>query len=469
MLDAFKKIIFLSFVFSFVGCANSQTKSGENELREAVTFGYFSGFAEGDYESGDVLVLDQDSNLYFIYSTLESYNYPLGAIFIIKYDQDDNVIWRRTLEGGFGTVDAVCDVQNNLVLSGVFNNKVTLSTDVEYYRDAEDYYLSSFILCLNPDGEYVWSKELKSSSSVRLTEIVSDTSGIYTAGSFDGEFYYEGNALGTAMEDSEPLFLMKHSLDGDFLWFKLISDESSFGYDPIMVIDQNQDLYVVSNIIGKSIEEIDNVEILEKSKSSLGDYLLVQKYDSNGNAYFSKLIDGDIYFLCTDALIDKENNLLLATNFEQQNLLTTDVVKSGFTILRFDKDIHIIWERKFEQDFYSMENGYLSIDKIILDEQNNLYTFGNLRGEVTSDDFRLKSTAFNDGFIGKWDSENHLVWKYLFTGENSEDITTACIRNEDIYFTGSFKENFIVDSNIIKASYFAEEDLDAYLLKLVQK
>jgi hypothetical protein len=242
------------------------------------TTGYFEGTADFD-PSDDTLKIKSLRN---------------SDVFIHKMDSDGNFLWVRTIEGlGDERAISLCiDNQDNVYNIGNFRGTVDFdpgSNKVEFSSQGND---DIFILKLDSEGNYIWTKTFGGEKNDYPTSIDVDKQGnIYTLGFFEGTADFDPNEKETVISSNgwKDIFVHKMDSEGNFLWAKTFGGkEEDSAY--FINIDNKNDIYITGFF--RDTVYLSNGEELLNLKNDA----FIMKIDLNGEIIWVKYFPGDYGF-----------------------------------------------------------------------------------------------------------------------------------------------------------------------------
>ncbi|MGZ3932609.1 MAG: T9SS type A sorting domain-containing protein [Bacteroidia bacterium] len=238
--------------------------------------------------SGNVFVTGSFKNPSISFGAYTLTTSNASDVFLVKYDANGNELWAKSgilASGGNAQGTGVCaDINGNVCITGVFVNasitfgSVVLSPTVSPYND------NSFITKYDANGNVIWAK---SNSGSAFGGITSDNANnIYVAGGYDTLMSAGTYTLGAS--GLTDIFLAKYDVNGNVIWLKGAggtNDDIAFG--------------VSADACGKAyITGVFNSANMAFGSSSVSNVnpgttdVFVAKYDVNGNALWSKSING---------------------------------------------------------------------------------------------------------------------------------------------------------------------------------
>lgn len=145
-------------------------------------------------------------------------------VFVLKLNADGEFVWVKSL-GHYSNLEiggTVLDDTGNIFLTGYFINTVDFdpgSGVFELTSTGSD----PFILKLNPNGEFMWVKQLEDITDINVTAITKDNSGnIYVTGYFRDvvDFDPGSNVVNLTSVGSHDIFILKLDNNGNYIWAK---------------------------------------------------------------------------------------------------------------------------------------------------------------------------------------------------------------------------------------------------------
>ncbi|QDU82605.1 FG-GAP repeat protein [Polystyrenella longa] len=249
--------------------------------------------------------VDEDNNLFFSGSFNGTVDFDPGVgadnrtsngssdVFLMKMDENGNLIWVQTFGGEFSDFGDGLYVDNNghSYLSGAFEGTVDLDpgagTDL---RTAVE--VNSYISKFDTQGNLIWARDFTQSENPggwasELNEVTVDVLGnVYAAGLFNGTLDADP---GTGIfEISSPgggfdLYIVKLDANGDFIWAKtMVSSDNSFTQVPWDIqLDDAGNIYTAGRFSGTTDFDPGPGESNLVSEGQRDAF--VQKLDTNGN------------------------------------------------------------------------------------------------------------------------------------------------------------------------------------------
>ena len=332
-------------------------------------------------------------------------------IFIQKLDSNGNFVWGKSIGGQFNDLGTsiIVDTIGNIYVSGAFRDIVDFDPNVGSSSASSNGLRDIFLLKLNSDGNYIWSKSMGGLGHDEPKALISDISGIYFAGAYRGTVDFDPG-IGVVNKTSNgdfDIFVQKLTHNGDYLWVNTYGGpgndaayELCFGF--------SNDIYVS----GHFEDSVDfNPSIVTSniiSSNGLLDVFVQKLSKSNGNHIWTHGMGG----------AQDDSGLGIAVDFQGNPYF------SGFFYGQFDADPSVAI-------------------------------------------FNLVSNGNEDAFVVKFNENGQLLWGANF-GSGSDDWggKMDLDNNGDLIFTGFFQGsvdfNLGTPSNIETSSGF----IDGFCLKL---
>jgi len=178
-------------------------------------------------------------------------------IFILKLDQNGNLVWFKDISSNFDQYDnggIAIAPDGNIIIAGNINN------DTSGYTDP-------FVAKLDQGGNLIWFKEIYVGSDSYAGDVA-----VYS----DGSIYIAGNSY-TPLHNN--IFVAKIDQNGNLIWAeRLDTGSDSFAYGDTVAPDGN--VYITGQIYNSTTNSW---------------YVFAAKLDQNGNLIWVKDIYGGLY------------------------------------------------------------------------------------------------------------------------------------------------------------------------------
>ena len=408
-------------------------------------------------------------------------------IFISKLDPLGNFLWAKQIMGNNDDISTFLfvDGSGNIYVTGYFN-----STTVDFDPGPGTFTLSSissysfanavngFVLKLDPNGNFIWVKQLGDAGAENAYCINVDNAGsIYTVGNFYGVSDLDPSPgtytlSGTGYSD---VFISKLDAFGNFVWAKQIASNNGI-YSSTIVSDASGAMYLTGAFIGTA--DFDpGPGTYTLASATIGAYdIFVLKLNSVGNFQFAKQMSGGWWTWGTSMVTDVSKNIYLTGYFDytvdfDPSTSAYNLTSFGSTdayVTKLDSIGNFIWTSQLGGPGQDQSNS------IYVDPSGNVYTTGYFRGTADFDP-SLSTYTFsspghnNDIFISKLDNSGNFMWAKQI-GDTSADVAASITLdlNDNIYTTGFFRLSPDFDINIGTYSMTTIGNTDAFIHKMCQ-
>lgn len=351
-------------------------------------------------------------------------------MFIVKNDASGNLLWMKHIVGidadtskCFGNGIAL-DAAGNIYIGGMYSDTVDFDPGpgVQLLSTYSNSY-SSFVLKLNPSGDFIWVKNMGAQTALTNISI-----GKLKIDAADNIFFTCGFVSNTpCIIDVDPgpgvynipcqtnvdFLIEKLDSAGNFIWAKAFSAPDYQGVSA-MAFDEISNIYITGKLKGTvDFDPALNTATL----TSVGGYdIFIAKYDSAGNYLWAGTIassyDDDAYDIVTDTF----GNVIVTG---QKGFGTTDFdLGPGVYNWTTNSSNRFFLKLYNDGSFGWLKTNYgLTGTTITTDGIGNIYSTGSR-------------------FVRKIDSAGNAIWLKTFNeGLNSAAITLD--HANDIYLTGN--------------------------------
>ncbi len=334
-----------------------------------------------------------------------------------------------------------------------------------------------FVQKLDSSGDFLWAYNFPNGKSYDMH--LDQNGNLYITGYFKSTIDFDPGpgVFNLTPYNHHDIFILKLDPNGNFLWAKNMG--TSFeggsiyggGFGNSITTDNQGNVYTTGIFYGITID-FNPGSGVDTLTSNGGYDTFIQKLDSNGNFIWAKSMGGSTWDAGYSISTDSTGNIITAGAFRETvdfdpgtavyNLSTTTPT---MYIQKLDNDGNFMWVIKVEDSHPN---------KLKTDMDGNIYTTGNFHGTIDfnpgPDTFNL--TSINDGnaFIQKLDSNGNFLWaKDLGDSLNADGKSLYLDSASNIYITGSFKGTVDFDpgpdSNMITSHGLEDiyiEKLDEY-------
>ena len=404
-------------------------------------------------------------------------------IFVQKSDTSGNLLWVKGVGGSMFeyATGLVTDDEGNIYITGVFSDTVDFDSGTEEFILSTPGDLDIFVLKLNPQGEFVWAKQIGGVDYEETTAIgyspkgyITMTGYMYNTVDFNpGPDEFLLDCDGGA--DSFILFLNK---DGEFVSVKKLG-----GLELILALDMDVhasgDIFVTGYFSG-TVDfnpHPDQQNLQTASESSLSLYIL--HLDAEGN-YKKSMITHGGKAMSMGIAVDSDTNAYLTgyfyetVNFDPDSLagdgntFLSDNNYNGF-VMKVNNKGELAWARhqKSDHPFFSYDVAVNSKKEVHVSGFFEVQADFNLSPEQ---EFMMtkKSNNATDAYLLVLDENGVFKNAYQFGGVDFIDDHNMAIDLEDnIYLAAHFETG--VDINPLPDEELTVTAIlyrDSYLIRL---
>ncbi len=406
------------------------------------------------------------------------------AGYIVKVDQYGEVEWFHWIDGTdvLACYSVGVDSLNNVVLTGFSNSKTVVINNISYSKttDTND----GFVIKFNQNGNVMWFKWIEGAKSdIGYKLSVDKNDNIIVVGMSDSKLInniprptYEppkqtttsnktnssnlvagkttnsfkihlNNDIPDILTKNSAGFVIKMNSNGDILWFKWI-DGARDDQSVAVILDSFNNIYVTGSSISKAL--IINDKIFQKLNNNESIY--VAKFNPDGNILWCTWIAGEGVDIVSNIKCDSYNFLYVAGISSSKNItfnevlyerLNGDDIYTPFVVKFNSNDTYdTVWFKWFENDKDAHIYG-LATDSI-----NNVYVGGTSGSPyMYINDMEYSNEEGNtNSFIFKLDSDGEVVWNTWITNNTPDNKTTFIYnlfvdKNFNIYINGHSNGN----------------------------
>ena len=393
-------------------------------------------------------------------------------VFIQKLDASGNFLWAMSV-GGSGQGDNAYDVEvddtGNCYVSGRFN----LTADFDPGSGTQNLTATGnsdgFILKLDPDGNFLWVRQLSSSastsSSTNVFGITVDNDGdILATGSFRGTTDFDpGSGVASITANSTDMFILKLNSSGNYEWAVGLTG-SSFGIGEDIATDADLNVYVA----GRFTSSVDfDPGSGNATLASSGSWdACVLKLNGDGDYQWAKKIGGSSEDYGLGLALDLTGDVYLAGIFRGTvdfdpgtgTSFLTATGTSDLYVLKLDNDGNFVWVRP------SDGVGNATANAVTVDDSQHVYVTGFKNGAISG----FGSFA-GDGEIAieKLAPNGDIIWSTVYSGTgDDEGLAVAVDPTGAMYVAGIFESTVDFDPEATTENLTSNGGTDVFLQKI---
>ncbi len=378
-------------------------------------------------------------------------------IFLAKYSQNGNLLWIRTAGDSINSEQSnsiTLDDSLNIYITGGFTGVLDFDTtdNIDSLISDSSIHQDLFFAKFNSAGKLIWQKRIGNWFPDRGTSVQTNSKGeLYLGGQFTldvdfdtGDSSFVLNASGSSQDG----FMVHYDQSGDFIQGGDIGGGFHDGVADLNI--DNSDNIIITGGFRSTVDFDITDSISTLTSSRFSDFYLA-KYNDSLKLSWATQFSGT-YFNGPKAIShDKSNNIYLAGYFGDTlfffNQDTSFLVSHGefdSFVAKFNPNGILQWTKAFNCQKNSEING------IYVNEPDLVYVTGAFEDSLSffpdTNQNKLFSNGFYDGFISVLDSGGTLVTNYTFGGEELDRAQQLSITNKGImYLTGGMEKSVDFD------------------------
>jgi hypothetical protein len=422
------------------------------------------------------ITTDQNGNQYTIGSFNDTVDFDPGPgihnlistsyrdMFILKMDVSGNFVWAKQIAstGRIEANDISLDRFDNIYITGYSEDTVDLDPGPGInILITDNFYENTFVLKLDPAGDFIWARLFGDGSYSYGTSISVDPVGnVYTTGYFHGTCDFDPGIDSFKLLSSGgtiDAYISKLDASGNFAWAKNIG-ASGDDYGVSVNADSSGNVYITGSF--ENTVDFNPGPVIYHMFSAGSADVFILKMDSLGNFLWSQRFGSYENDLPADVTLDADCNIYLCGTFEgtsdfDPNSGVYNMTSSGSStidifILKLDSLSNFIWAQKMGGVSNEIPHS------IFVDNFNSVYTTGDFPGTSDFDPgpstFNLSSSGYRDIFISKLDLSGSFLWAKQIGGSGYDySYSIAVDPFYNVYTTGRFQS--IVDFDPGTAAY----------------
>lgn len=357
-------------------------------------------------------------------------------MYIAKYNAGGSLQWAKTL-GGVGDDSAMAlavDANGDLVITGSFQNTMTLGTKALTSAGVEDVFVAKY----DANGDLRWAQRNGGTGRDQGRGVGMDGTGnVIVVGSFSRSVGFGSISLGSQGESD--MFIAKYaSADGTVQWAQR-GGGSSMDEANAVSVDQGGTSVVVGRYRGSGSFGGDNLT------SAGEDDGFVAKYNALGVAQWGETLGGKGFDEATDVAIDASSNAIVMGTIENTvNFGTIYAASTGdrdMFIARYGVTGIVRWVRTAGSTLKDAGTA-LAVDGV-----GNIYVGGHFLGTFSVGNQTVASLGETDAVVIKLNTEGALNWVRRGGGVRAEEIygIVAGANGDHVNVAGRFNYNLPAD------------------------
>ena len=353
---------------------------------------------------GNIIVTGRFNSSILPIGTTTLVNSGIYDIFTVKYDPDGNVLWAKKSGGSLKDegLSASTDLNNNIIVTGFFSSSTITFGSSNLYTAGG---ADMFIVKYDPNGNVLWAKSEGGTGIDYGTCASTDNSGnIFVTGFFASSSILFGSTLvNNSNQSCTDVFLLKYDSNGNILWVKTAGG-SNHEVGSSLETDNNGNVILVGYYISPTVA-FGTTTLTNVGTASTNDGFVV-KYNSNGQELWAKSIGGNNSDVIADITIDNIGNAYISGLFASSSLNTgnTSLLNAGAVSTY---DVFVVKYDSLGNDIWALSEGDSSNESgnsLALNDVGDIFVTG-----------RFQSSSINFGATTLTNSGNNT--EEMFVGK----------------------------------------------------
>jgi hypothetical protein len=399
-------------------------------------------------------------------------------VFIAKYDTTGGLIWVRT----FGSTEfdysqtLLIDADDNIYVGGNYGAVMDIDPGSGETILVPSGGLSAYMVKLNSDGDYQWSRNLTGGVDLRVMAIKEGPQGIVVGGSFWGtsEFNNEGTSVQLTSDGSQDVYVMTLSNTGVFIDVKQVGNPGQNmpkGFD----VDADGNIYFSCEFEG-SIDVDPGPGTTTLIANNPTDYRqFVAKYSPTMELIWAKMPMFPSYSQIRHITVPSNDEIVLLGCFKDSIQFADfgdmewyfPVGDDDQFVAKINAAGELQWIRTYGNEFED-DNAKMHIDLA-----GNIYLYDRFEGTMDMDPssgvMEATSIGSSDQYLLKISSDGDFLWFLQDSTDypNSYYISGLVAGTQnDVYVAFDFYNQMGLIQNGIEHSFTSNGDFDAVLIQL---
>ena len=367
-------------------------------------------------------------------------------IFVAKYSNTGALLWVKTA-GNYGDDSGTAialDAADNVYVTGYFRHSINFDPGNPLKALVSEGVDDIFLLKLDANGNFIWSKSMGGSSTDRAYGLALDQyNNIFITGEFwlTANFDPNGSALLTT-NGAADIFFAKYDSAGNYIWAKGIGGSSSGDLGNDIAVDPDGNVYLTGSF-NETVDFDPAGSAGAAQLTALGSKdIFLAKYDLNGAYVWAKRMGGSGNFDVGNGIaLDNQQHVFVTGAYSGTALfhptdpnasITSNGSAKDTFLAKYDKMGNFIWVKSMGGTSAD-EGRKVSIDGSVA------YLMGNFTYSFYADPNNTNTSlsgALNSTFIAAYNALNgDYIWANGLSGASGDGIA---IKNSLFHVVGNF-------------------------------
>ncbi len=348
-------------------------------------------------DAGNSIHIDDNGNLYATGSFEGIVDFDPGSgtfnltttgiknTFILKLDSAGNFIWAKQIESAFENVghSITTNSQGYVSICGTFQSNADFDPNNGTQNMNSNGGNDIFMLQLDPQGNFLWSKQIGNLSNETATHHILDANdNIFLAGAFSSTIDLDPgmNTQNFTSNGSSDIFIEKLDATGNLIWAEQIGG-ASLDQASAIALDNDNNI-IVTGRFSNLVDFDPDTTFNNLGSSTSGLSMFVMRLDSNGTLDWAGEVKGTGGEYPLSVITDAQDNVFITGWFDQTAdfdpslnsfNLTANSNSPDMFIQKLDANGQFVWAKQI--------GGSPAIGNAITTDQNdNIITLGYFYG-----------------------------------------------------------------------------------------
>jgi len=478
MNKLFPFFLVCSLIFS---CLSTKAQSVNLKWAKGIIGNSF-GFAKS-------MTLDTLGNIYLAGDFVDSVDFDPGPgifplepgnnqdVYLVKLDNFGNFIWAKTF-GGLPADDVfsiTIDSDQNILLTGEYEGTADFDPGPGIAQHTSPSVSSLYVLKLDSDGNYIWSKTMEGTWDSRGYGIATDESNnVYVTGEFGGTTDFDPGpgtlSLTNSPGGSVDYFVLKLDASGNLIW--AFSGGDTGGEVALSIAVDSQENAYVTGFFGLTVDFDPGPGVVERN--AVGDVdIFISKFSPTGDLVWVSTFGGKRGEVGNVIALDELNNIYVGgyfrdtIEFEPNLSFVSDFSQQSGYVLKLNNAGELMWAQAMIGPSRS------SYQDLKIGRWGDVYATGHFWGPQTfssgTTGNSISSAGNRDIFVQKLDSAGNFIWAETMGGPDRDEGQTIAVDNNGyVYVAGEYLgiADFNPGAAVTNLPYTITTGRDIFVVKL---
>ncbi|HRG34119.1 MAG TPA: SBBP repeat-containing protein [Saprospiraceae bacterium] len=339
-------------------------------------------------------------------------SYGFGDAFVAKLNRNGQLIWVKQIGGNLDDVgkSISLDQFGNILVTGHFQGTTDFDPGLNVQPMTSLGSFDVFMLKLDPDGNFIWVRQIGGRLDDMATAITLDLNGnVVVSGNFKDTVDFNPGTDIYILKDSGAgnVFVLKLNAEGEFIWAKS-TDGQNIVFSIGMAIDQTGNIFTTGFF--RSEADFDpGPDIFKLTAPGIGGDVFISKLDSDGNLIWVKQFSGPAHDVGLGICLDQQGNVYTTGCYQELvdfdpgpevfNLYSSNQNNNDIFITKLNPEGNFQWARSMNGP--ASDIGF----SIAVDKDWNVFTTGvfgsTLNANPGPDSILITSKGAEDVFLLK--------------------------------------------------------------------